>query len=445
MSHKVRTRDQLAAAAALLFGALALALAAEFVATHFPRGLLITACLALSLGLAWYGLTGAGPAPAIGFTGSAIALAAGLVLLTGGSELWRFAAVIAATVVAGAAARRAFRVRVPLPDAPDPARAVLFYNPASGGGKAARFSLAEEAERRGIKPVEMQPGHDLGEMVRSEVATGADALAMAGGDGSQAVVAAIASEFDLPYACIPAGTRNHFALDLGVDREDVVGALDAFRSGGERRVDLAEVNGRVFVNNVSLGVYAEAVQRDGYREAKLRTLIETGAEMAAADDDSGKLIWHSPSGRRHASSAAILVSNNRYRIGRALGSGTRPRIDDAMLGVTVFTDPRSGKGRLQRPWRQWSAPRFEVAGKGPVPAGIDGEAARLEPPLEFRIRPAALRVRIARQHPGASPSAAMPRGLLLGTKALALMVIGRPPAVKAHSLGPATSQGRGDA
>ena len=99
---------------------------------------------------------------------------------------------------------------------------------------------------------------------------------MAGGDGSQAIVAAVAAELDLPYACIPAGTRNHFALDLGVDRDDVVGALDAFVEGGrERRVDLAEVNGRVFVNNVSLGVYAEAVQRSGYRDAKLRTLLDT--------------------------------------------------------------------------------------------------------------------------------------------------------------------------
>ena len=84
-------------------------------------------------------------------------------------------------------------------------------------------------------------------MVRNAVDAGADALAMAGGDGSQAVVAKVAAELDLPYACIPAGTRNHFALDLGVDRDDVVGALDAFVTGaGERRVDLAEVNGQVF-------------------------------------------------------------------------------------------------------------------------------------------------------------------------------------------------------
>ena len=101
------------------------------------------------------------------------------------------------------------------------------------------------------------------------MASGADGLAMAGGDGSQALVATIAAEHDLPYACIPSGTRNHFALDLGVDREDVVGALDAFVDGGERYVDLGEVNGRVFVNNVSLGVYAEAVSQDGYREAKI--------------------------------------------------------------------------------------------------------------------------------------------------------------------------------
>jgi diacylglycerol kinase family enzyme len=115
-------------------------------------------------------------------------------------------------------------------------------------------------------------GSDLEQLVSDAVADGADAVAMAGGDGSQAVVAMVAAELDLAYACIPAGARNHFAVDLGVDHDDVVGALDAFVNGGERRVDLAEVNGRVFVNNVSLGLYAEAVQREGYREAKLRTI-----------------------------------------------------------------------------------------------------------------------------------------------------------------------------
>ena len=215
--------------------------------------------------------------------------------------------------------------------------------------------------------------------MRDAVAAGADGLAMAGGDGSQAIVAAIAAELDLPYACIPAGTRNHFALDLGVDRDDVVGALDAFVDGGERRVDLAEVNGRVFVNNVSLGLYADAVQRTGYRDAKLRTILDTVPEVLGPEGTGLDLHWTSPSGHEHASGAAILVSNNRYRLGRAVGSGTRPRIDDGLLGITVVSAPTGGGdgGRLQRPWREWTAPAFEVESEHPVPAGIDGEAMKL--------------------------------------------------------------------
>ena len=166
---------------------------------------------------------------------------------------------------------------------------------------------------------------------------------MAGGDGSQAIVASIAAELDLPYACIPAGTRNHFALDLGVDRDDVVGALDAFVDGGERRVDLGEVNGRVFVNNVSLGVYAEAVQRSGYRDAKLRTLLDTVPDALGPSGSGLDLRWTGPDGHEHHSGAVILVSNNRYRLGRAVGSGTRPAIDDGLLGIAIAGAP-TGRG-----------------------------------------------------------------------------------------------------
>ena len=242
-----------------------------------------------------------------------------------------------------------------------PARPVLFYNPLSGGGKAARFHLADEARKRGIEPIELRRGQDLEELVRDAVQQGADALAMAGGDGSQAVVAMIAAELDLPYACIPAGTRNHFALDLGVDRDDVVGALDAFVNGGERRVDLAEVNGRVFVNNVSLGLYAEAVQQPGYREAKLHTLLETVPDSVGPDAKPPDLMWDSPEGEQSA--VAILISNNAYRLGRALGSGTRPRLDRAVLGVTVLAPTKSGAdGTVSRrlAMEQWITPTFEI-------------------------------------------------------------------------------------
>ena len=102
---------------------------------------------------------------------------------------------------------------------------------------------------------------------------------MAGGDGSQALVASVAMKHDVAHVCVPAGTRNHFAADLGLDRNDVVGALDAFTDGVERRVDLASLNERVFVNNASLGVYAQVVQSDAYRDAKLRTWRRMLPEM----------------------------------------------------------------------------------------------------------------------------------------------------------------------
>ena len=203
---------------------------------------------------------------------------------------------------------------------------------------------------------------------------------------------------------------------------------NAFSSSGcERRVDLAEVNGRVFVNNVSIGLYAEAVQRGGYREAKLRTILDTLPEVLGPEGKGLDLRWSGPRGHEHSSGAAILVSNNRYRLGRAVGSGTRPRIDDKLLGITVASLPAGGKRLIQRPWREWSAPTFEVDADGPIAAGIDGEAVTLQAPLRFRILPAALEVRIAAAHPGASPSAAMPEGAWETALALAGIAIGKTP------------------
>jgi diacylglycerol kinase family enzyme len=415
-------------ALALAFAGVALALAVAL--QSFPRGLVALACLALTAAAAWYALLHAGPVRIAALAVGAVALAAAVALVASDHLLEELLAV-GALVASSALARRALDRRTPLPPRPAPQRPVLFFNPKSGGGKATELRLADEARARGIEPIELRPGGDLERLVRDAVAAGADALAMAGGDGSQAIVAAIAAEHDLPYACIPAGTRNHFALDLGVDRDDCVGALDAFVHGGERRVDLAEVNGRVFVNNVSLGVYAEAVQRRGYRDAKLRTLLETVPDVLGPDGGGIDLRWTGPGGHEHRAGAAILVSNNRYRLGRAVGSGTRPHIDDGLLGITVLgasigREDRRGGGLLpQRPWREWTAPAFEVEADHPVPAGIDGEAAELRPPLRFHVRAGALRVRIARQHRGASPSASLPEGIGPAVRALARVAAGR--------------------
>ena len=421
-------RRRLAALVALVVGAATVALAVAVAVSEFPRGLGLLGCVLVAGAAAWYGVLRRGVARVAGLTVAALALAGAVALLVAGDSLLAELLVVAGLLVTLAAARAAISVHVALPGASAPRHPVLFFNPRSGGGKAERFSLADEARARGIEPIELKPGDDLETLVRGAIDRGADALAMAGGDGSQAIVAALAAERGLPYACVPAGTRNHFALDLGVDRDDVVGALDAFVDGGERTVDLAEVNGRVFVNNVSLGLYAEAVQREGYRDAKLRTLLDTVPDMLGPGGSELDLRWTSPSGQVHHAGAMVLVSNNRYRLGRAVGSGTRPRIDDGLLGITVVAEPsgRSEGGRsLQRPLREWSAPGFEVDADSPVPAGIDGEALVLDPPLRFRIRPGVLRVRIARQHPGASPSALAPEGMWAGVVELARIAFGR--------------------
>ncbi len=421
------SRTRLAAGAALILAGGALILAVVDVVVEFPRGLILLGCAVLAAVAAWFGILRRGLPRVAGLACAAVFVIVALALLVSNG----FVVTVIVFVAIGAAvtlAREAFRIHVAGPPVKAPERPVLFMNPRSGSGKAQRFHLADEARARGIEPVELRPGDDLEALVRDAVGRGATALAMAGGDGSQAIVAAIAAELDLPYACIPAGTRNHFALDLGVDRDDVVGALAAFVDGSERRVDLAEVNGRVFVNNVSLGLYADAVAHEGYRDAKLRTLLDTVPDVAGPETTGMDLQWADPTGAANPSGLAVLVSNNVYRLGSLIGSGTRPRIDAGTLGIAIV-EPRFSDRAASRPrgiLREWSAATFEVDSGAPVPAGIDGEAVVLSSPLRFIARPGALRVRIARAHPGASPSAAIPDGSLEAIKELARIAAGHP-------------------
>ena len=395
---------RLAAIVSLVLLAVSVVLAVIVAIQRFPRGLTVLACVVVALLAAWWALVHRGAPRFPAAAGACVLLVGAVVLVVLEGRVLEDALIIATFVLSLAAARSVFAVHVTLPVPSPPKRAVLFYNPKSGGGKADRFAVAREARARGVEPVELHLGDDLATLVRDAIQNGADAVGVAGGDGTQAIVAAIASEQGLPYVCVPAGTRNHFALDLGVDRDDVVGALDAFTKGGERVVDLAEVNGRVFVNNVSLGVYAEAVQRKGYRDAKMRTIAETMPTVLGADGDALDLRFTGADDREHKTSAVVLVSNDPYRLGRAIASGTRPRLNAGVLGIAVIGAGAGDQKRVQ----QWSAASFEVDSDGPVSAGVDGEALKLDPPLRFRTRPQALRVRIAPQHPGASPSATLP-------------------------------------
>jgi diacylglycerol kinase family enzyme len=392
-----------------LLGLVAFAMMVMLAVVDFRRGMPGLALPGGAAALAWHGRRHRGASRVIAFGVGALLLAGYVALLIARSPglVLGLVATLGLGLTAGS---YVFRSTATLPSAPRPKRAVLFYNPRSGGGKAAHFRLADEARARGIEPIELAPGADLVQLVRRAVDEGADALAMAGGDGSQAAVAAIAAESRLPYACIPAGTRNHFALDLGVDRDDVVGALDALVDGRERIVDLGEVNGRTFVNNVSLGWYA-----------KVRTLLETVPAVLgpAVKID---LRWQGPAGDAHEGPVAMVISNNAYRFEPGPGAGTRSQLDRGVLGVAVLGSPEDDVGLLA-----WTTPSFTIEAHAPVPAGIDGEAVMLDPPLRFRVRPAALRCRIAGHHPGASPSAFAPEGLRAAVGALLAIAAGRDP------------------
>ena len=241
-------------------------------------------------------------------------------------------------------------------------------------------------------------GLDLEQLARDAVARGADCLGMAGGDGSQALVASIAVEHGLPFVCVSAGTRNHFALDLGLNRDDPRDSMYGFRDAIERQVDYATVNGRFFVNNVSLGIYATIVQQESYRDAKVDTTKTLLPEMLGRRTEPFDLQFTTPTGEEVDGAIVLMVSNNAYTIGASPDNAQRRHLDRGELGVfAVITRTGADAARLfaasalgQRVhsafWKEFTTAAFEVRSRsGTAFAGIDGEALQLATPLQFRI------------------------------------------------------------
>lgn len=414
-----------------------------------PGGLVIlgvgVVCLVVAAAGTWWALSHHG---GVRVAGALLALGApvAVVVLYTRAGLWPGAlAAVALLAAAVLCARSAVRlVRRPhgmraVASSP-PRHPVLIMNPKSGGGKVARFGLVEKAEALGARVMLLDTSttSDVPSMARRAVADGADLLGVAGGDGTQALVAAVAAEHDLPFLVVAAGTRNHFAMDLGLDRDNPAHGLDALTDGETLRVDLGMVAGRAFVNTVSFGVYAQIVQRPEYRQAKVGATLDALPDLLLGY--SGHLLdAQAASGIRLESQQALLVSNNPYAAPQLTGPGRRPLLDLGALGIVAVRVGNAAQaaelalrgGRAQG-LRVLTSPQVVVDSDAEsIPVAVDGEALHLPTPVTCSIRPGALRVLVPRDRPG-SPAVAPPvdwRGIL----ALAFSRSRTAPTVQEHA------------
>jgi diacylglycerol kinase family enzyme len=343
----------------------------------------------------------------------ALAPIAVIVVYAYADVLWVALVSAAGWLLAGVAARLALAAdqpdwRMPERPAQPPARhPYLIMNPKSGGGKVAKFDLKRKAADLGAEVFLIggpQPV-DVAEVARAAVTNGADLLGVAGGDGTQARVAGVAAEHGLPFVVISAGTRNHFALDLGLDREDPPACLGALTDGVELLVDLGMINDRVFVNNASFGAYAEVVETPAYRDDKLSTTLDLlpdllqghrGARLAARVDD---IEIDAPQ--------ALLVANNPYGTGDVAGLGRRARLDRGTLGVIGVKVSSAQqavdllRGRHAAELKVLATKKIEITADVPeIPVGLDGEAVSVSVPVICTVRALALRVWVPRDRPG---------------------------------------------
>jgi diacylglycerol kinase family enzyme len=300
------------------------------------------------------------------------------------------------------------------PDVSAPRRVALVMNARSGGGKVGRFGLEERARSLGARVALVGPAVDAASLARAAVVEGAEVLGVAGGDGTVSSVAAVAVETGRPLLVMPAGTRNHFARDLGLDIRDPAAALAALEDGEQVEIDLGFVGERPFVNNVSLGAYADALLSPSYREAKAQALASAAGPYLEGRQWVDVRV-DTPAGPV-ARPQVVLVSNNPYHLASPRYVGRRFGLDRGVLGAVVVRradravpaplpqlvrDLAEGRATPDDGLITWSAPRLTLEGEaGEVAAGVDGEAVRLTLPVTCEIRPRALSVLLPRNRPG---------------------------------------------
>lgn len=185
-----------------------------------------------------------------------------------------------------------------------------------------------------------------------------------------------------------------------------VGTLDAFGAAEEVRIDLGLVADRVFVNNVSFGVYAMIVGTEGYRDNKPVTAWQVLPSVLGPEAGPLDLSFAEPDGRERTGFQFILVSNDPYRFTADSRFGSGERIDLGVLGIAAaragdaedfpaFAEAWwAGQRHPSGAWLEWEASEFEVRSPGPIPVGVDGEALKFDPPVRLRSLPGTLRVRV---------------------------------------------------
>ncbi len=404
--------------------------------------------LAITVGAAWWIITETGLRRLLGGVGSALGaglIVAALLVTYQRPEqfIFRLLVVIGVLVLTMMMAR--YSVTRPVPVAAkgkgphlfsELAHPVLLCNPWSGGGKVESFGLVALAKELGVETVMLEPGLDLEELALDAVGRGADCLGMAGGDGSQAVVASVALKHGLPFVSVSAGTRNHFALDLGLDHDDPRACMSAFRDKVERRVDFATVNDRLFVNNVSLGIYATIVQSEDYRENKSEVSMAMAAELLGQQGDGFDLQYTTPDGQEIEDAFLIMVSNNPYVLGVKRDVSQRRQMDGGVLGVFavstrtaaqaahLLTMSAIGLRKANPHWHEFTAEEFEVRSRsGAAFMGVDGEAFRSSTPLRFATHPGGLELYVPE---GNLEAAEKRRARDFRVRDVAAVAIGRP-------------------
>ncbi|HEY2314839.1 MAG TPA: diacylglycerol kinase family protein [Streptosporangiaceae bacterium] len=377
------------------------------------------ASAAVSLAAAYWFLAERGILRWLSLAALVLSPAAVIVVFAFRGLLWVALASAAAWLLAGVAARAALAPEAAdwqMPEQPvdrQAAHPFLIMNPRSGGGKVATFDLKRKAEQLGadVFLIEGPEPVDVEVVARRAVADGADLLGVAGGDGTQALVAGVAAEHELPFVVITAGTRNHFALDLGLDRDDPAACLAALSDGVDLQVDLGMIGGQTFVNNASFGAYAEIVESPQYRDDKLGSTLDLLPDLLSGE--RGTRLTARAGDLQITGPQAVLIANNPYGTGDIAGLGRRSRLDRGVLGVVGVSvgSARQAAGLLRgaRSGGVSVTTATEVVIDGDTPdihVGIDGESVSMPRPVRCAIRPGALRVRVPQHRPGV----AAPRG-----------------------------------